>query len=71
MNFSFKTQQSVAPYRLWVAQGGGRYLMHGQKTPGFNNSAPVRSVRHAQEVAEAWREKAVPAPYLYPEWPAT
>lgn len=69
MSFSLKTQKSVAPYRLRVMQGGRRYLVHGQKTPGHNNGVPVRSVRHAQEVAKAWRESGVAAPYLYPDWP--
>lgn len=70
MSFSHRTQQSVAPYRLWLGQGRHRYLMHGQRTPGHNNGVPVRSVKHAQEIAKAWRETGVLPPYLYPEWPA-
>lgn len=70
MAFSFRTQQKVAPYRLWLGQGNCRYLMHGQKTPGHNNSVPVRSVAHAIEVAQAWKASGIAAPYLYPEWPA-
>lgn len=69
MSFSHKTQKAVAPYRLWVGVGGRRYLMHGQKTPGHNNGVPVRSVKQAKEVAEAWRKSGVAAPYLYPQWP--
>jgi hypothetical protein len=68
--FSHRTQKTVAPYRLWVASGGGRYLMHGQKTPGANNSVPVRSVAEARRIAEVWRQSGVAAPYLYPDWPA-
>lgn len=69
MSFSFKTQQAVAPYRLWLGTGGIRYLMHGQKTPGHNNSVPVYSVSEARKIAAAWRESGVPAPFLYPDWP--
>lgn len=68
MHFSARTQKSVAPYRLWIAVGGGRYLMHGQKTEGANNSVPVRSVKHAQEIAAAWRAAGVNAPYRYPDY---
>lgn len=69
MSFSFKTQQAVAPYRLWLGAGGVRYLMHGQQTPGFNNGVPVKSVAHAKAIAAAWRESGIPAPFLFPDWP--
>lgn len=69
MSFSFKTQQSVAPYRLWLGVGNCRYLLHGQSTVGRNNGVPVKSVAEAKKLAAAWRESGVAAPFLYPEWP--
>lgn len=69
MSFSFRTQQAVAPYRLWLGVGGNRYLMHGQATEGHNNGVPVKSVAEAKRIAAAWRESGIPAPFLYPEWP--
>lgn len=67
--FSYKTQQSVAPYRLFMGAGDCRYLMHGQSTAGRNNGVPVKSVAEAKKIAAAWRETGIPAPFLYPEWP--
>lgn len=69
MSFSFRTQQAVAPYRLFMGVGGNRYLMHGQATPGHNNGVPVKSVAQAKQIAAAWRETGITAPFLYPEWP--
>lgn len=69
MSFSFKTQKSVSPYRLWLGVGGNRYLMHGQRTPGLNNGVPVKSVAEAKAIAAAWRESGIPAPFLFPDWP--
>lgn len=63
MSFSFKTQQAVAPYRLWLGAGGARYLLHGQTTPGKNNGVPVESIAEAKRIAAAWRESGIPAPF--------
>ena len=63
MAFSFKTQQAVAPYRLWLGVGGNRYLLHGQSTQGKNNGVPVKSVAEAKRIAAAWRESGIRAPY--------
>ena len=63
MSFSLKTQQSVAPYRLWLGAGNRRYLLHGQATPGKNNGVPVKSVAEAKRIAAAWRESGTPAPF--------
>lgn len=63
MSFSFKTQQAVAPYRLWLGAGGNRYLMYGQRTPGHNNGVPVKSVAEAKRIAAAWRESGIRAPF--------
>lgn len=63
ITFSFKTQQAVAPYRLWLGAGSVRYLLHGQKTPGRNNGVPVASVAEAKRIAATWRESGIPAPF--------
>jgi len=68
--FSYKTQQSVSPYRLFMGVGGNRYLMHGQQTRGHNNGVPIKSLTDAKKIAAAWRESGIPAPFLYPEWPS-
>lgn len=67
MPFSYKTQQSVAPYRLWLGVGHLRYLIHGQATPGRNHGVPVKSVAEAKKIAAAWRASGVAAPYVYPD----
>ena len=63
MAFSFKTQQAVAPYRLWLGIGGNSYLLHGQTTHGRHNGVPVKSVAEAKRIAAAWRESGIPAPF--------
>lgn len=67
---SYRTQKSVAPYRLWIAEGGRRYLMHGQKTSGHNNGVPVKSVMEAKRIAEHWRASGVKPPYTFPDYDA-